>query len=263
MKKPQKPIERKHGKNGTYLNLYPKYQYDPTEYERPTYTVDMCIFRICKGDLQILLIERAQAPFKGKLAFPGGFVNIKDGESSEDAAVRELEEETGVKDLLGSPTQFKTYSRHDRDPRWHTVDTVYFYLMREEEWERMPVQAGDDAAKVCWHSAWSLQQAGVKIMGFDHHMILCDLLHHFSSSAWRESLFFYMTPRKDFTVSELREAFLALTGKMHVSVDPGNFSKAIRKRYVLEELSEKKQPGGAGRPASAYKWVSDKHDFQE
>lgn len=259
-------LPRKKGINGTYLDLYPKSDYDPTAYERPTYTVDICIFRIYKGELEILLIKRGNAPFKGKLAFPGGFVDICNHESSEKASVRELAEETGVANLSGTPTQFRTYSDHNRDPRWHTVDTVYFYLMREEEYKHVVAVAGDDAApgSAKWHSAWGLYTGGEKIMGFDHHKILVDLMNHLSGSAWKDSLHFYLTPSKEFTISELRTSFLALTGKVSSSsTDPGNFSKAIRKRYVLKEVTEKKKQPGAGRPATRYSWVSDRHAYQE
>ena len=71
--------------------------YDPSNYDRPSVTVDVVIFSLVDDDLQVLLIKRKLPPFAGMWAIPGGFVRM--AESLEEAAARELAEETGVKDV--------------------------------------------------------------------------------------------------------------------------------------------------------------------
>ena len=111
-------------------------KYNPNDYHRISAAVDLAIFTVKNGQLAILLIERGDYPEKGKWALPGGFIQK---ESAENAAVRELAEETGVlltnvvpiENLVGSfdrnklievngfLEQLKTYSNPDRDPRMH------------------------------------------------------------------------------------------------------------------------------------------------
>lgn len=241
-------IPVKQGKKGTYLDLYPESSYDPTAFERPTYAVDMAIFRLFEGQLEILLIKRGQDPFKGRWAFPGGFVDIRNRECSEQAAVRELKEETGVADLKGTPTQFHTFSDANRDPRWYNISTVYYYLMREEEWTRVPApKEGDDAAEVRW---WPVSKITKGKMGFDHYTILTLLHMHLMANAWELSLPFKLVPKRSvFTLPELHEAYEALTS---AKVDAGNFYKAVKKRYMLRRCGGKKAAGGVGRPADYY-----------
>lgn len=171
---------KKQGKNGTYLDLYPKSKYDPTAYERPVLTVDIAVFRhIPKSGIgngfrdQILLIKRGQAPFKNRWAFPGGYVNVRDLESIDEAVLRELHEETGVTNLLCTPEQFRTYASAERDPRWYTVDTVYQYHMSGMEADLVKPKAGDDAAEVKW---FNVTDAMKLKLAFDHNVILEDLL---------------------------------------------------------------------------------------
>jgi 8-oxo-dGTP diphosphatase len=108
----------------------------------------------------VLLIRRASSPYKGCYALPGGFVDI--GETVEDAARRELAEETGVK--VGDITLIGVYSRPDRDPRGHTVSVAF-----EARIERAKARAGDDAAAAEWIADWR----GVEL-AFDHARILAD-----------------------------------------------------------------------------------------
>lgn len=173
---------KRQGVNGTYLDLYPKSNCDPTRYERPALTVDIAVFRHLQRPgvgngfrVQILLIKRGQAPFKNRWAFPGGYVNIDTLESIDAAALRELHEETGVKDLLSAPEQFRTYGSAERDPRWYTVSTVYQYHMFGTEAEATKVKAGDDAAEANW---FDISAARKLKLAFDHSVILEDLLAH-------------------------------------------------------------------------------------
>jgi len=124
----------------------------------PALTVDGVIFK----DEKLLLIKRGNEPFKGMYALPGGFVNY--GESTEDAVVREVQEETGLKtvvrDLLG------VYSDPGRDPRGHTVSTIYLLDIESGE-----MQHGDDAAAV-----ELIDPDHLPGLAFDHEKVIRDAI---------------------------------------------------------------------------------------
>lgn len=134
------------------------------KYPRPCVTVDAAIFSHTNVGVKILLIERGNAPYEGQWALPGGFVDMD--ETCENAAVRELEEETGVSGV--SLTQFRTYSAVKRDPRHRTITVVYFALVDEN---RLTATAGDDAADARWFHIHNLPN-----MAFDHEMIVKELV---------------------------------------------------------------------------------------
>src|SRR5206468_2248751 len=105
-------------------------------------TVDLVIFTIKEEKLQVLLIERGIPPFEGRWALPGGF--ILDGESLEDAALRELKEETGIQDVYLE--QLYTFGDPQRDPRGRVVTVAYYALIASDR----VLQAGTDAAAARW-----------------------------------------------------------------------------------------------------------------
>lgn len=131
------------------------YTYD---YPRPAVTVDIIL--ITKDELpRILLIQRKHAPFKGTWALPGGFLDMD--EDLETAALRELQEETHIENIILK--QFKTYGAVNRDPRGRTVSVV-FYAFVENEMEAI---AGDDASEAKWFKLSELPT-----LAFDHQLIL-------------------------------------------------------------------------------------------
>ena len=91
-------------------------------------TVDVVIFALREGELHVLLIQRGVSPFQGRWALPGGFIHR--GESLEDAARRELEEETGVRDVYFE--QLYTFGDPDRDPRGRIVTVAHYALLTGE-----------------------------------------------------------------------------------------------------------------------------------
>ncbi len=130
------------------------------QYPRPAVTVDCVVFGILGARLQVLLIQRDRSPFAGSWALPGGFVGIE--EPLEEAAQRELAEETGLCDI--PLEQLHTFGRPGRDPRGRVISVVYFGLVRLEG---LRVCAGDDARRANWF-AWP----ELPPLAFDHAEIL-------------------------------------------------------------------------------------------
>src|SRR5690349_20665449 len=96
------------------------------KYPRAALTVDCVVFGFDGDDLQVLLIRRGQAPFKDKWALPGGFVRVE--ETLDEAALRELEEETGLKKVFLE--QLYTFGAVKRDPRARVVSVAYYALVK-------------------------------------------------------------------------------------------------------------------------------------
>ena len=123
-------------------------KYDPKRYDLPANTVDMAIFKSDgpwespEQPLKLLMIKRSNHPSIGWWALPGGFVELR--ENLEDAAARELEEETGVKGL--PLVQLRTWGDYDRDPRMRIITTAYMALVEGP----LAAEAGDDAADAKW-----------------------------------------------------------------------------------------------------------------
>lgn len=138
-------------------NSSPKqYCYD---HARPALTVDIVLFHRSGVDTEVLLIKRGRAPFKGRWAFPGGFVD--EDESLESAAARELREETGLRGI--KLEQLAAFGDPGRDPRGHTVSVVFYGAVSN----RRAVIAADDAAEARWLSASHPPK-----LAFDHRKIL-------------------------------------------------------------------------------------------
>ena len=139
------------------------YTYD---YPRPAVTADCVVFCNDSDGLSVLLIERANEPFKGCWAFPGGFMDME--ENAEDCARRELKEETGLQ--LEHMEQIGVFTDVDRDPRGRTVSIAYSALV-----EKRPVIGADDAAQARWFPI-----SEIPALAFDHEKILraaLDVLH--------------------------------------------------------------------------------------
>lgn len=126
-------------------------EYDPYKYRTPCCTTDAVVFAgggqqsVREGRVKVLLVKRKNHPSIGLWALPGGFINME--ENLEETARRELEEETGVKDI--AVEQFACYGDWDRDPRARVITTAYMAFVDEGS---TPLRAGDDAADAAWCS---------------------------------------------------------------------------------------------------------------
>ena len=136
------------------------------KYPRPAVTAD-CIVITKEAEPKVLLIERGDEPFKGCWAFPGGFMNMD--ETTEQCAIRELEEETGLK--VNEVHQIGAYSKVDRDPRGRTVTVAYLAIVAAP----MAVCGQDDAAKAQWFPLSALPE-----LAFDHDEIMQDAIKVFN-----------------------------------------------------------------------------------
>ncbi len=139
--------------NGQQLKL--NYCY---KYPHPAVTADCVIFGFDESNkMKVLLIQRGNDPHKGKWAFPGGFMNID--ETAEQCARRELEEETGLKDV--AVEQFYTFSDVNRDPRERILSVAHYAIIRLSD-----VKGSDDAAKAQWFSIDEIPS-----LAFDHEFM--------------------------------------------------------------------------------------------
>lgn len=137
------------------------------EYPRPSVTAD-CVVITKEDTPQVLLIQRGFEPFKGCWAIPGGFMNID--ETTEQCAIRELEEETGLK--ISDVRQIGAFSKVDRDPRGRTITVAYLAIVDAP----LEVKGLDDAAKAKWFPLGALPS-----LAFDHADILRDAITLYKS----------------------------------------------------------------------------------
>ena len=215
------------------------YTYD---HPHPAVTVDVVLFTIRDDDLKALLIQRAQEPFEGSWALPGGFVGI--GESLRRAAWRELREETGVH--AGYIEQLHTFGRPGRDPRERVITVAYLALLPSDRLE--PAAASDaKAAKL-----FSLKN--LPDLAFDHVNIL-QRGHERLKEKLDDSVIALQLLPVAFTHSELRRVYELVLGVM---LDKRNFRKKISALDVIEATGEEKR-AGPHRPAKLYR-VKNPHD---
>lgn len=185
-----------------------KYQYNTTKYRTPDgYTSDIIITTPQANQLAVLLIKRADENAEGhknieggKWAIPGGFV--EEGETAHDAAIRELEEETG---LTGIPlTAFGTFDLPGRDPRGWMISQAFYAVVGLAEIANY--QADDDAAEA---KLFPIQEALELPLAFDHHIILKRAYQAISNHFLFTTAIRNFLPKK-FTAEELYEALFAI-----------------------------------------------------
>ncbi len=191
------------------------------DYSQPSVTVDIVVFTIINDDLKVLLIKRAVEPFKGEWAIPGGFVRMD--ESLEEAAKRELQEETNVKNIYLE--QLYSFGEPKRDPRGRVITVSYMALINSNN-EAIELKATTDSLKAEWYSFNNLPN-----LAFDHKQILS---YAFKRLKWKfeyTTVAFSLLPKK-FTLTQLQNIYEAVFGK---SFDKRNFRKKI---FTLDLLKK-------------------------
>lgn len=191
-------------------------------YPHPAVTVDCAVFGLDEGYLKILLIQRDLEPFAGRWALPGGF--IKMDESLDEAARRELEEETGVKRIYIE--QLGAFGEPGRDPRERVVTVAYYAIVNLFEHR---IKADTDARNAAWFPVDELPP-----LAFDHDGILKAALARLQDKVRREPIGFEFLPRK-FSLTQLQRLYETI---LCDSLDKRNFRKKILATGILEELED-------------------------
>lgn len=194
-------------------------------YARPALTVDCVVFGLDGGTLKVLLIQRKSPPFEAQWALPGGFVELQ--ETLDEAALRELLEETGVENIFLE--QLYTFSGIDRDPRERIISVAYYALINLEE---HPLQAASDAEDARWFPVRQLPA-----LAFDHAEIFRVALQRLQGKLSYEPIGFELLPSK-FTLTQLQQLYETVLER---SLDKRNFRKKILKLECLTPLPEKQQ----------------------
>ena len=219
--------------------------YDAGDYPPFAVTVDVAIFTIVSDALQVLLVERGEPPFLGSWALPGGFV-LPD-EDLDDAANRELLEETGVDPGTAHLEQLGTYGSPDRDPRMRVVTVAYWAILGDLS-ELHPA-AGSDARDAGLVPVSKIETGGLKL-AFDHATIIHKAIERARSKLEYTTLATAFCP-PEFTISQLRRVYEAV---WNTRLDPGNFHRKVKNTPdFVQAAGAYSDPGDeGGRPAEMY-----------
>lgn len=202
-------------------------------------TVDVVLFTIREKKLAVLLVKRINNPFSGVWALPGGFVQ-KD-ESVDEAALRELQEETSVSRIYLE--QLYTFGDPERDPRGRVITVSYYALIN---WENFQLRARTDTSEAKWFPVQELPK-----LAFDHREIIRYALERLQHKVNYTTICFQLLPKR-FALSELQQAYeIILTQKL----DKRNFRKKMTQLRILKDTGEMKTDGGPQRPAKLYSFT--------
>ena len=213
------------------------------QFPRAALTVDCVVFGFDGAGLKVLLIRRALEPFKGTWALPGGFVRV--GESLDDAARRELAEETGLEKVYLE--QLYTFGAADRDPREHVVSVAYYALVKLSDHR---AQAATDAADARWYAIAELPR-----LAFDHADIFALALARLRGKVRYQPIGFELLPPR-FTLSELQHLYEAV---LATQLDKRNFRKKVLGYKLLKALNETRI-SGRQRPAQLFQFDAEKYE---
>jgi 8-oxo-dGTP diphosphatase len=223
--------------------------YRPEAFARPSVAVDIVAFTMSGAELRVLLIRRAEPPFRGYWALPGGFVRVGDGkedqgESLEVAVGRELEEETGLRPRDVYFEQLGAFGEPYRDPRMRIISVAYYALVRPDLVPR--AHGGGDASR----AEWVDPNKAVRL-AFDHAAILEAARTRVRERIRTTRIAASLLP-ETFTIPEIRHVVATVTGEEQ---DPGNFRR--RFHAMLEEGLVEQAPGKrvtASKPAAVYRF---------
>jgi len=221
----------------------PPASYDPSQFPAFAVTVDVVILTMSAGSLHVLLVRRGEDPFEGFWAIPGGFK--RPNETLDEAAKRELREETGV-NAATVLAQFGAYGDPGRDPRMNVVTVGYLAVLRDIG----AIEAGTDAADAALTPVSDVLNGKLQL-AFDHQRIVRDAIERVRVELEATGIATAFVGQT-FTMAELRTVYEAIWG---VQLDAANF----RRSMVAEEgwvipTGRRARPGSAGgRPAELYR----------
>src|SRR5690242_14539934 len=201
--------------------------------------VDLAILTVRANLLQVLVVERANEPYQGYAALPGGF--LREGEDLREAAERELKEETGLDGAELHLEQVAAYGAPDRDPRGRVVSVAFLALAPD-----LPIPtAGSDAQSARWAPAHAIRDA----LAFDHADILDDAIERARTRLEYTTLATAFCGAA-FTIGDLRTIYEAVWG---TPLDPRNFNRKVTRTEGFVEPTGDKRVPGTGRPAALYR----------
>ncbi len=211
------------------------------KFQKPSVATDVLLFTVLEGQLKIMLIKRDIDPFKGSWALPGGFVRID--ESLEDAAMRELKEESNVDDVYLE--QLFTFGDPRRDPRSRVITVTYLALADSTNWN---LKSTGDAREAKLFDTDKLPK-----LAFDHKKIISYGIERLRSKIGYSNIVMGLLP-ENFTLTDLQRKHEVILG---TSIDKRNFRKKILSTGILVATG-KKSDGKAHRPAEYYKFKERK-----
>ena len=217
--------------------------YDPSQFPAFAVTVDTVILTMVDGELHVLLVRRAHDPFAGMWAIPGGFKLPT--ETLDDAARRELTEETGV-DAASLLTQFGTYGDPGRDPRMNVVTVGYLAVLRDVG----AIEAGTDAADAALHPVRDVLDGRIEL-AFDHLRIVSDAISRVRTDLEVTGVATAFVGAT-FTLAELRAVYEAVWG---VQLDSANFRRSVASEQGWVIPTGRRAPSGSsgGKPAELFR----------
>ena len=248
-------------------------EYDPSQFERPSVTVDILVMTVLERKLHLLLVRRSELPFLGKWALPGGF--LKMDESAEEAAARIVLAKAGVGGA--HLEQLYTFSSVERDPRTRVLSIAYLATV---PYGKLKFAAGDSVDNASLYTVDGISGDGIdtgsedafasdeselvltspdgneitgRDLAFDHEMIIrTAVLRMRGKIGYTDLAFGFLEDPSAFTLTELRYIYEAVLGR---PLDVGNFRRTIKRDYesagkITERGLEK---GSVGRPAMLYR----------
>lgn len=213
------------------------------DYPRPAVTVDCVVLGLDTDDLKVLLIKRGLEPFAGAWALPGGFVQLD--ETLDDAARRELAEETGIKDVFLE--QLYTFGEPARDPRGRVITIAYYALAKLSDFQ---VAAATDAAAAAWHPLSALPP-----LAFDHAAIIETAVLRLRGKVRYAPIGFELLPPR-FTLTQLQRLYEIILER---PLDKRNFRKKLLSLDIVVETDEV-QRGVRHRAARLYRFDRKKYE---
>ena len=206
------------------------------DYPHPAVTTDIVVLTVEEGVVKLLGIRRKAAPYQGRWALPGGFVEID--ESIDACAARELAEETGLAGIYLE--QLYTFGAPDRDPRERVISVAYYALA---PLHGLALRAGSDAAAAAWHDIDALPE-----LAFDHRDIVAMARERVRAKIEYSDLGLMFMP-ESFTLSDVQGLYETVSGQPR---DKRNFRKWLLSLDLIEETGEMRA-AGAHRPAKLYR----------
>ena len=214
-------------------------QYD---FENPMIAVDLLVFTIADDRLKIVLVERGEDPFKGRLSLPGVFV--RKGETLDDAAQRGISEEAGLSDIYFE--QLYTWGQLDRDPRRRIISVSYLSLV---DCARIHLSAGERTSSAVLYDVEDLLSSD-ECLAFDHRDIIAYGRERIKNKTEYTRIAFEFLP-EEFTLPQLQRVYEILLGRQ---LYKANFRRKIA---PLIEDTQKMTSGDAHRPSRYYRQKPD------